>query len=73
MSKTYKCNTCKGDPRGVLLLNQYRPCPDCSGARMTGFAKDRAVYDLTPHLEEVAHVREQRDRRADDRRKERFI
>jgi len=69
MKKT-KCNTCNDDPRGVLGLNSYRPCPDCSGAPMTGFEKDRAVYDLRPALEAVVRDREKRARRADDVRKE---
>lgn len=70
MKKIYKCNTCKDDPRGVLGLNSYRPCPDCNDLPLNGFEKDRAVYDLRPVLEDVSRVREQRVRRADDVRKE---
>ena len=74
MTKTYKCNTCKDDPKGVLGLNSYRPCPDCGGdVPMTGFEKDRAVYDLRPVLEAVVQDREKRARQADDARKERQL
>ena len=70
MKKTYKCNTCKDDPRGVLGLNSYRPCPDCGDVKMNGFEKDRAVYDLRPVLETVVRDRQKRAQRADDDRKE---
>lgn len=70
LMKNYKCMTCKDDPKGVLGLNSYRACPDCNDLPMTGFEKDRAVYDLRPVLEAVVRDREQRARRADDERKE---
>lgn len=50
--KTYKCDTCKDDPRGVLGLNSYSPCPDCNDLPMTGPQKDRAAYDLARILKE---------------------
>lgn len=69
MSKP-KCATCKDDPRGVLGLNMYSPCPDCNDLPLNGFEKDRAVYDLIPFLEAEVRVRELRSLRADDRNKE---
>lgn len=62
--KTYKCSTCKDDPKGVLGLNSYRPCPDCGDVPMTGFEKDRAVYDLRRVLEQpVVRVNQPDDER----------
>jgi len=46
MSNQPKCKHCKDDPRGVLGLNSYSPCPDCNDIPMSGAQKDRAVYDL---------------------------
>jgi hypothetical protein len=50
MAKTYKCHTCKDDPKGVLGLNQYRPCPDCNDLPMSSAQKDRAAYELNQVL-----------------------
>jgi len=46
MSKQPKCTYCNDDPRGVLGLNSYSPCPHCNDLPMSGPQKDRAVYDL---------------------------
>lgn len=51
MSKQFKCDTCKDDPRGVLGLNSYSACPECNILPMTGAEKDRATYDLVRVLE----------------------
>lgn len=48
-----KCSTCKGDPRGVMGLNQWALCPDCNDIPMNGAQKDRATYDLNNVLEEA--------------------
>ena len=49
---TYKCTTCKDDPKGVLGLNAYGPCPDCNDLPLSAAAKDRAAYDLARVLDQ---------------------
>lgn len=60
-----KCKTCNDDPRGVLGLNSYSPCPSCNDLPMSSAQKDRAVYDLARILT-APFVKEQRP---DDERK----
>jgi len=63
-----KCKTCNDDPRGVLGLNTYSPCPDCNDLPMSSAQKDRAVYDLVRVLEKPSP----RAGRPDDPRKRRY-
>ena len=45
------CPECRGDPRGVLIFNDYSPCKRCNDLPMSGFEKDRAVHELARELE----------------------